>query len=113
MKVMRGQVHIAELLLLAIVSLLAHAVGYMLPFIALIVSALWPFLLIQLMFEGALVGVFYGLRRLIFGRKEAPVEEAVSEPEREGLAAYIWWLPMIAMTAGYARHVIETGRWLW
>ncbi|WP_039017074.1 hypothetical protein [Halocynthiibacter namhaensis] len=113
MKVMRGQVHIAELLLLAIVSLLAHAVGYMLPFIAFIVSVLWPIMLIQLVFEGALVGVFYGLRRLIFGRKEDPIEEAVSEPKREGIAAYIWLLPMIAVTAGYARHLIEMGRWLW
>ncbi|MGB0901401.1 hypothetical protein [Halocynthiibacter sp.] len=113
MKVMRGQVHIAELLLLAIVSLLANAIGYSLPLLAGIAMLTWPLLLIQLIFEGAVIGAFYGLRRLIFGRKEEPIKEVAPEVKREGLAKYIWWMPWIAMTAGYARHVIETGRWLW
>lgn len=113
MRVMGGQVHLGELLLLSVVSLLAHAIGYAIPIFALILSVFWPLLILQFIFEGALYGLYHGLRRLIFGKRKEPEPEPSPYEDRTGVAKYIWWLPMIALTAGYARHVIETGRWLW
>ena len=112
MKILNGQVHIAEALLVLLLSLMSYTFGYNLPLFALMLMVFWPFLLIQLVFEGT----FWGLIALIgwvFRRKD--ISTPVSDPteKRTGIARFIWLLPLLCVTGGYGRHVWENGTWLW
>ena len=104
MKVLNGQVHIVELITLVIFSFLAFLIGTSLPLAAVILMLFWPLLLIQMLFEGAiilLVNWWRGMR--------AP--QGPPRPPRTGIARYLWLAPLIAVTLGYAVYVITNGKW--
>ncbi|MBB3993710.1 hypothetical protein GGR95_001341 [Sulfitobacter undariae] len=115
MKLFDGQVHVLEIAGLIVASVFAHAIGYSLPILAAILLILWPLLLLQMLAEGLLIAVFGGIERL-YRKARPPKPKPVAPPKasvvpRTGIARYLWYVPLLTMTAGYARYVYETGRW--
>lgn len=104
MRFLDRQVHLAELALLAVFSVLSFLIGYSLPLMALILLVTWPLLLIQMLFEGFIFAAFAWFRK----RKEPDGPPCLP---RLGLARYIWFTPLITLTVGYMWYVIETGKW--
>jgi len=112
-----GQVHLLEIAGLIFASFIAYSIGYSLPVIALFLLLAWPILLIQLVLQGLFEGIWHGLRglyRRVRSPKPNPKPSAAPVVQRVGMVRYIWWLPLVALTAGYGRFVLETGEWfLW
>ena len=118
MRAITDQVPLWELLALAVVSFLGFAFGYSLNLFALILIVFWPLLLFQMIFEGAVIGAFLGLRRLIFGPRapKPPAEEpaeppADPAPRRTGIARWLWHLPFVCLALGWLKHYADTGSW--
>lgn len=113
MRVFDGQVHLFELAGLAFASLLGYAIGYSLPLLAAIFLVFWPLFLLQIMAEGLFWGLFAGIRALW---RRAGLSEPKPEPEpvtpRHGIARFIWYVPLVALTVGYIVQYTVTGTWL-
>jgi len=114
-KLFGGQVHVLEIAGLIVASVFAHAIGYSLPILAAILLIFWPLLLLQMLAEGLLIAVFGGVVRL-YRKARPPTPKPAAPPQapampRTGIARFLWYVPLLAMTAGYARYVYETGRW--
>lgn len=105
MRVLQGQVHVAELVLLAVFSVLGLLIGFSLPLVAGIVLLVWPLALLQLSLHW--IAVRLGLRLRSWWRQGRP-----EAPERVGLARYIWLAPLGAVTLGYALFVVTSGTWV-
>lgn len=109
---MDGQVHVLELLALGVACFFAFAIGYSLPIFGGLLIIFWPLLLLQLLAQGLFEGIVQAVHTL--WRKKWPATPKppdVPSPPRHGFARLIWWAPLLAVTLGYAKYVLETGRW--
>lgn len=104
-----------EIAALGVASIFAYAIGYSLPLLAGIFLIFWPLFLLQLLAEGVLTALIGELA--VVYRKACPPKPKPARPPkapampRTGLARSLWSVPLVIMTAGYGRHVFETGRW--
>lgn len=104
-----------EIAALIVASIFAYALGYSLPLLAAMLLLLWPLFLLQLLAEGLLTALIGGLA-VVYRKARPPKPKPARPPKapampRTGLARFLWYVPLVIMTAGYGRHVFETGRW--
>ena len=104
MRVLGGQVHVVEIITLVVFSFLAFLIGTSLPLMALILLLFWPLLLIQMIFEGAII-------LLVNWWRKARAPLGPPRPPRTGVARYLWLAPLISVTLGYALYVWSNGKW--
>lgn len=106
------QVSVWELLWLCLVSFLALIIGNSLPLMIGIAIIGLPLLIAQLLFEGLIIGLWYGAKRLIWGKTQAQLEPPPApRPPRHGVAKWLWYLPFLAIVAGFLIQRIDTGTW--
>lgn len=114
MRFFGGQVDALEIGALVLASFFAFAMGYSLPVFALLLLLAWPILLFQMLLQGIFDVLFRGVRglfRLVWPAKPKPAVPQLPVVPRTGAARFIWLIPLVTMTAGYGKYVIEAGRW--
>lgn len=110
MRVLDSQVHVFELLAVAVACFMGYAMGYSLPILAMIFLLLWPLLVLQMVAEGVFWGLVAVVRRLWRG-PEPDAPEPPPPLKRHGAARFLWMLPFVAIAVGYVVQYIHTGTW--
>ncbi|MGJ8618093.1 MAG: hypothetical protein ACSHWS_14720 [Sulfitobacter sp.] len=108
MKVFDGQVHVFELLAVAVIAFLTYSIGYSLPLLAAILFLTWPLLLIQMLGEGAVWVLILSIRKLWRRGEPVPPPPVV---KRRGVARSLWLAPFVTMAVGYLIQYRDTGTW--
>lgn len=110
MRFFDGQVHWFEPVAIRVACFFAFAFRYALPVFAVVLLLAWPLLILQAIVEGLFIGLFLGIGKL-WRPGKPPTPEPAPPPPRHGVAGYIWYSPLIALTLGYLKQYIDTGTW--